>query len=130
MKIEQLPDDLLRRYEQQVLADPKTTAKSARQWLFAEGCAVSLAAVLRHRRRLAEVERGRAHGAAVAAATLEFARRQGLTPADLAAGRALRARHQLLAQVSEAFFAVSRTKQPAPPEQILAFARAVRLSIG
>ena len=126
MRIEQLPDDVLRRYEREVLADPRTIARAAQAWLAGQGYAVSLAAVLRHRRRLAQARERDARGAARIAAVRELAAAYGLSDADLVAGSVMRARHRLLRELSEAYFTVVRTKAPAPPEQILAFARAVR----
>jgi hypothetical protein len=129
-RIEQLPDDVLRRYEREVLADPRTLAKDAQAWLAKEGHPVSLAAVLRHRRRLAQAVEREGRARALGAAIGELASAYGVTDEDFATAHAIRSRHLLLARLSEAYSTVSRSRRPAPPEEILAFAKAVRMYVG
>lgn len=130
MRIEQLPDEVLGRYEREVLARPRTTGRAAQRWLADQGYAVSISAVLRHRRRLAQVKALDARSGAFRDAVRTLAAGHGLTDADLSAGHAMRARHQLLARLTEAYREVSRTRRPAAPEEILAFARTVRMYVG
>ena len=129
-RIEQLPDDVLRRYERDVLSDPRTLARHAQAWLAKEGHPVSLATVLRHRRRRAQVAASDERADALHDAVRHLAAKYGLTADDFATAHAVRSRHLLLARLSEACFTVSRTKQPAPPEEILAFAKAARMYVG
>jgi hypothetical protein len=124
--IRTLPADLRTRYERGVLADPRTTAKSARQWLADQGVFVSLASVLRHRRWLAQDDVRRATALAVDEATRRLALEAGLTADELAAGRALRNARLLFEQCHAVFRTVYTRGEPARPAQLLALANAVR----
>jgi hypothetical protein len=129
MKLDGLPPEVRERYEQQVLSNPATTVRSARDWLAREGFAVSPAAVTRHRRQFLEERERRAHAGAVAAYTEELAAPDGLTPQDLAAGAALRARLDLFKKVRDALRVAHRERRPATAEQLLEFAAALRLHL-
>jgi methylphosphotriester-DNA--protein-cysteine methyltransferase len=124
--IDSLPPDLRVRYERQVLADPRTTAEAARQWLLGHGVRVSLASVLRHRNWLARDDARRTRDDAAAHATRRRAAALGLTPQDMAAGQALRHAHQLFEATHALYKAVNDTGEPAPPEKVLALARMLR----
>ena len=128
-KVESLPADVRRQYEGEVLADPKTTAKVAQAWLRERGFVVSFAAVTRHRARLAQETERPAAERAYAEAKRRLAAGCGLTPARLAAGAALESRHHLFEAIRAALDAVRAERRPAPPEQIAAFARAVRAQL-
>ena len=125
-KMEQLPPDVLRRYEAEVIDDPKSTAASGRKWLAAAGYDASLATVMRHRVRVLQ-RRGKE---SAAAAFLDTARAAAeayrLTPADFAAADPLRTRVALLMSLSDALAEVKKTRRPMPPEQLTAIAAAVR----
>ena len=129
MKIDTLPRDVQERYEREVLSVAGTLAKEAQRWLAAQGHAVSLAAVLRHRRRWAKRRKQDAQAAAAAEAVRRMAERHHFTPADLAAGRALRARHLLFDRLCEAYAQLNRVRKPAPAHRIITFARAVRMYV-
>ncbi|HZN65066.1 MAG TPA: hypothetical protein VFB66_07165 [Tepidisphaeraceae bacterium] len=130
MKLDRLPAGLRDRYEREVLSKPATTNRAAREWLAAEGVRVSIAAVARHRARFLRDRERRTYLAAVEARTAELAARVGVTPEDLVAGARLRAQLAVFKQIRAAFEATHRASRITPPQELLAFAAALRTLVG
>ena len=129
-KIDRLPADVRQRYEREVLSNPATTNKAARDWLTRHGHAVSLATVGNHRRRFLKERQRRAYPEAVEKWTRELAEPLALTEQELAAGAALRAKHELLKQIRAALRAAHEEGRRPTAEQLLAFAAALRAQLG
>jgi len=125
MIIESLPPDVRRRYERDVLRDPKTTAPAALRWLVGQGFPVSLSAVRRHRVRLEQFRAQSARDQTFAGATRDLAAAHGLSEIELAAGERLHAAHDLLDCLRETFRSLNASRDPAPAERIIALARAL-----
>ena len=128
--IDTLPPDVRSRYENEVLADPRTTARAARKWLLDQGVSVSLPSVLRHRNWWAREQALRARARSAEDATQRLAAEAGLTADELAAGRDLRNARRLFDTAHDLFKKVYHGGEPAPPEQFLALARTLRALIG
>ena len=100
--MEQLPPEVLRRTEAEVIDDPKSTGASGRAWLKSAGYDVTLATVMRHPVRVVYRRRRQMAEAAFLDATRAATEANRLTPADFAIADPLRTRIKLLMSLRDA----------------------------